>query len=194
MDRRLGKDDWLRVARLALLRGGVEDIRLDRLARDLHVTKGSFYWHFRDRGDLLEALLSEWEDELREIVAQLRQHKHRHSLIVLVRVLAERARVSEAGGSPSDAAIFSWAAASPEVRRRVNRVEEQRVKLLKKMIPDGARAELFYLIWLGFVSRGQRLPESRLRFLDVARMALRVLLPAKPRGRARRQTRRAARA
>ena len=46
MEQSLGKSDWLRAARLALLHGGVEAVRVERLARDLHVTKGSFYWHF----------------------------------------------------------------------------------------------------------------------------------------------------
>jgi len=57
MDRDLGQDDWLRAARLALLRGGVEAVRVEKLARDLGVTKGSFYWHFKDRDELLELLL-----------------------------------------------------------------------------------------------------------------------------------------
>jgi glycosyltransferase involved in cell wall biosynthesis len=33
---------------------------VEPLAKDLGVTKGSFYWHFRDRADLLEAMLEEW--------------------------------------------------------------------------------------------------------------------------------------
>src|SRR5207247_4105060 len=54
MDDRLGKDDWLRGARLALLREGPNGVRVEPLARELGVTKGSFYWHFHDREDLLE--------------------------------------------------------------------------------------------------------------------------------------------
>ena len=63
MDDRLGKDDWLRAARRALLIRGPNGVRVEPLARDLGVTKGSFYWHFSDRDDLLEALLVEWEQE-----------------------------------------------------------------------------------------------------------------------------------
>lgn len=35
-------------------------MRVERLAATLHVTKGSFYWHFKDRRSLLEALLETW--------------------------------------------------------------------------------------------------------------------------------------
>ena len=71
MERDLEREDWLRAARLALLRGGVEAVRVEKLARDLDVTKGSFYWHFKDRDELLDLLLREWESEVQEIVLQI---------------------------------------------------------------------------------------------------------------------------
>jgi len=194
MAKNLTKNDWLRAARLALLKGGVGDVRVDALARNLGVTKGSFYWHFGGHDELLEALLREWEEELREILTHLKHKKTSRPLIALVQELADRARLSEEGLSPSDAAIFSWAATSAEVARRVNRVEEQRMKLLKRMIPDAGRAELFYLIWLGFVSRGQREPASRVCFIEVARTALKLLRPAERGSRRRRPIRRSMRA
>ena len=49
--------DWLKAARLALLHRGPDAVRVEPLARGLGVTKGSFYWHFKDRNALLEALL-----------------------------------------------------------------------------------------------------------------------------------------
>ena len=52
--------DWLDQALAVLVEEGVEAVQVTRLARALQVTRGSFYWHFRDRGDLLEALIEEW--------------------------------------------------------------------------------------------------------------------------------------
>src|SRR5205807_2697550 len=124
---RLAREDWLRAARLALLRGGVEAVRPEKIARDLEVTKGSFYWHFQNREDLLEALLSEWETELPEILAQLGPEA---GLRPLLERVALRARQSERGEVPSDAAIFTWASVSPKVARRVNRAEQARIDLL----------------------------------------------------------------
>jgi AcrR family transcriptional regulator len=179
MDKALRKHDWLQAARLALLKGGVADVRVERLARDLHVTKGSFYWHFKDREELLELLLWEWENELREIVPQLQGRKGEEALLLLVRWLVKRARLSEAGFVPSDAAMFTWASVSPEVARRVNRTEEERIRALKQIIGHPDRTELFYLVWLGFVARGQRVPGSRQRFPHIAQLMLSALLPAK---------------
>lgn len=148
-------------------------MRVERLARDLHVTKGSFYWHFRDREELLELLLREWEQELaNDIIPRLRGRRGKEALLSLLQLLVKRVPLGDQGILPSDAAIFTWAAVSPEVARRVNRAERQRVRLLKRIIGDLHLVETLYLVWLGFVARGQRAPESRKTFPKIARMML----------------------
>ena len=54
------RQDWIDAAWEALGEGGVEAVRVEAIARDLGVTKGSFYWHFRDRQGLVAALLDRW--------------------------------------------------------------------------------------------------------------------------------------
>ena len=180
MDRDLGRDDWLQAARLALLHGGVEAVRVEKLARNLGVTKGSFYWHFKDRDELLELLLREWESEAQEILSQMGRESRRERIHGLVRLLEQRARLSEKGKVPSDAAIFAWASVDPWVARRVNKAEEERIALLRDFLGGHDRMELFYLVWLGFVARGQRVPESRKRFPEIARLLLEWL--SEPKG------------
>lgn len=58
----LSRQDWIRTARNTLERKGVAAVKVDHLARKLKVTRGSFYFHFVNRQDLLEALLQEWRD------------------------------------------------------------------------------------------------------------------------------------
>jgi AcrR family transcriptional regulator len=60
--RLLTREDWTRVAFDALA-GGVDAISVDRLAKRLGATRGSFYWHFKDREDLVRAALDLWERE-----------------------------------------------------------------------------------------------------------------------------------
>jgi AcrR family transcriptional regulator len=183
----LGRDEWLRAARLALLRGGVEAVRVAQLARDLGVTKGSFYWHFKDRDELLEMLLAEWERELGELLTQPRNETEGggdgDGVAALMAQLIEQARRSEKGEAPSDAAIFAWASVSPAVAERVNRAEEERLALLGRLFSDPARVEILYLAWIGFVARGQRLPAFRRRFPEIARTMFELLAaPPAPRG------------
>jgi AcrR family transcriptional regulator len=58
---RLSREDWVRAALLALADGGTAAVAVEPLAARLGATKGSFYWHFRDRRELLEAALESWE-------------------------------------------------------------------------------------------------------------------------------------
>jgi AcrR family transcriptional regulator len=190
MDKTLGREDWLRAARLALLHGGVEAVRVEKLARTLEVTKGSFYWHFKDREELLELLLCEWESELEELVGQVGTAGGVKDLRSLLSVLVERARLSEQGQVPSDAAIFAWASVSPEVAQRVNRAEQERLDLLKQWSGMPERVELLYLAWLGFVARGQRVPALRRRFPEIAQAMLELVQePGTAGGRRRRKAR-----
>src|SRR5262249_52935150 len=59
---RLGTTEWIEAALARLAQGGLDEIRVELLAKQLNVTKGSFYWHFHDRNDLLEQLLDSWRD------------------------------------------------------------------------------------------------------------------------------------
>jgi AcrR family transcriptional regulator len=55
------RDDWADAALAALAERGLAAVAVEPLARALGVTKGSFYWHFKDRAALIEATLARWE-------------------------------------------------------------------------------------------------------------------------------------
>lgn len=57
----LGRADWIKAALKLLVAEGESAVRITRLSEALGVTRGSFYWHFKDRADLLDALLETWE-------------------------------------------------------------------------------------------------------------------------------------
>ncbi len=56
----LGRADWLRTALQLLISDGVDAVQITRLASAMNVTRGSYYWHFKGRDDLLSAMLAEW--------------------------------------------------------------------------------------------------------------------------------------
>ncbi len=58
--RKLAPQDWVKAALEVLASQGIEGVRVDTLARKLGVTKGSFYWHFNSRDELLDALAASW--------------------------------------------------------------------------------------------------------------------------------------
>lgn len=58
----LARKDWEQAALQMLAERGVEGLAIEPLARRLGVTKGSFYWHFSDRMELLKSALATWEN------------------------------------------------------------------------------------------------------------------------------------
>jgi AcrR family transcriptional regulator len=57
----LDRDAWIAAATDILAKDGVDGVRVEVLAKRCRVTKGSFYWHFKDRRDLLNAVLAHWK-------------------------------------------------------------------------------------------------------------------------------------
>ncbi|WP_027235649.1 TetR/AcrR family transcriptional regulator [Leisingera caerulea] len=59
---RLSEEDWLAAAYEVLTESGVEAVKVMPLAKRLGVARTSFYWHFKDREELLEAMVRRWEE------------------------------------------------------------------------------------------------------------------------------------
>ncbi|MCP3970089.1 MAG: TetR/AcrR family transcriptional regulator [Rhodobacteraceae bacterium] len=54
---------WLNAAYEVLTQSGVEAVKVMPLAKQLGLTRTGFYWHFKDRDALLEAMVARWEDK-----------------------------------------------------------------------------------------------------------------------------------
>lgn len=57
----LDPEHWIEAATDVLARDGVAGLRVEVLAKHCGVTKGSFYWHFKDKQALLNAILERWK-------------------------------------------------------------------------------------------------------------------------------------
>lgn len=85
--KQLDRDGWIEGAIDALADDGLAGLRVETLAKRLGVTKGSFYWHFKDRQDLLQAVLQTWKDSrLRDIDKQSETvtGKEREQLLAII--------------------------------------------------------------------------------------------------------------
>ena len=68
--RPLTPDDWARAALKTIARGGIDSVAVETVAAELGATKGSFYWHFKDRDALIQAALDKWEQRRTEAVIE----------------------------------------------------------------------------------------------------------------------------
>lgn len=147
--------DWIRAAARRLGAGGISAVAVETLARDLGVTKGSFYWHFRDRAALLVALLADWADHATEPL--LRRLEGAASPAPRDRLARLAATVAGEGAGALDPAIRAWARHDPAAAAAVRRVDAARLAFIAGefralgFVPAAAstRARLFYLHLLG---------------------------------------------
>ena len=123
--------DWTVAGIAALAEGGVDAVRVERLAKRLGASKGSFYWHFADRPALLASMLELWEREgtsdVIEHVAAIADPAERLRLVTRE---ALEARTRGIDVAHAEAALRSWAAQDPAVAARFVRVEQARTDFL----------------------------------------------------------------
>jgi len=154
----LHPENWLRAAETRLAEHGIDSVRVEVLARDLGVSKGSFYWHFRDRAELLDQLLSRWED------AQLDWLNAEDASASAARWARFIARASDPGRMRMDVALRSWARLDQRVAARVAAVEKRNARVIADVLRDigfapsdaDSWSEVILLICLGWLDRATR--------------------------------------
>jgi AcrR family transcriptional regulator len=121
----LNRAGWAAAALEAIAQQGNLELSVESLARELGVTKGSFYWHFRSRGELVLAAVELWEERgTTQVIEALRAVMDpRERLRALFALAFERARQLTAEGS-------LFASADPAVARIVRRVSKRRLSYL----------------------------------------------------------------
>lgn len=126
---RLGREDWVLAAKKTLVARGIDAIKVDRLAKEIGVTRGSFYWHFKSRGELLQALLTYWGDTnttaIRAAVENYRGDG-KAQFAALLNVWIEEKDYSPA----FDNAVRDWARHSKTASTLLRKVDEERIALL----------------------------------------------------------------
>lgn len=133
----LTPEDWLRVAADVLVDKSIDGVRVEVLARMLKVTRGSFYWHFVDRNDLLERLLHAWRQQQTEqvIAANLRQGVSGHGVIHELAGLPMRGIKAQRGGA-IELAIRAWARRDAMARGVVDQVDQVRLDYIAQCFRD----------------------------------------------------------
>jgi AcrR family transcriptional regulator len=170
--RRKSREDWIAAARKVLVRSGVDSVKVDRLANDLHATRGSFYWHFTDRDELLNALLHDWEVSNYVAISTIRA-RWASSMPDLTELIEWW--VSEGTESPAfGMAIRTWARGDAIVENVMHRVDNEWINLVQLLFsPDIydeserlVRARVVYFHQVGYHALAMREPqEERFRLI-----------------------------
>lgn len=126
---RTPRAEWIRQGLRALADGGPDAVRVEPLAKALGVTRGGFYWHFEDRGALLEAMLDTWEKMTTEEVAENIATGGGDASARLRRLFA----LTSPGVVRIDLAIRDWARRDQAVAERLRRIDNRRMTHLRTL-------------------------------------------------------------
>jgi AcrR family transcriptional regulator len=161
----LGPSDWIAAAFGILREAGIDSVRIEPLAKQLLVTRGSFYWHFKDRAALLSALLDEWERSDTNRVIEMVEAENGPARERLSRLLAFC--VSDDGKTETELRI--WGIRDKDIGVRIAAVDAIRKRYLAQLYEqcgftkDEAhhRAQHIYNWWVGqfLVASGMPLDE-----------------------------------
>ncbi|MHA6264527.1 TetR/AcrR family transcriptional regulator [Arenibacterium sp. CAU 1754] len=126
------RQDWLNVAMDVLVSDGVEQVKVMSLGDRLGVSRSSFYWYFKSRQDLLDALLKRWQDtNTAALVAQAERPAETITQAVcnVFRCVVNPVLFDTA----LDFAVRAWARRSGKVRRVLDLSDQRRVAALTAM-------------------------------------------------------------
>jgi len=179
--RPLSPDDWARAALAAIARGGVGAVAVETIAAELGATKGSFYWHFKNRDALIQAALDRWEQGRTEAVIEELEREPEPAKR-LKKVLAAGFELG-----PTDRAEIALLANPdhPAALRAVRRVAERRITYMSQQLEalgwnsgDALdRAVLIYYVYVGYLQMTHVAPhvisgDARLRHVELVFDAL----------------------
>jgi len=151
MNDRLTKSDWIKHGLRTLANEGANALKVGPMSTKLKVSRGSFYWHFRDIADFRSQILRSWQESstdqvIQEIAGKAEPDRLKH--------LMRRAFVAKRS---LDQAIRSWAAEDEDVAAMVASVDARRVAYIAGLLVDAgvesqkasSRAAFMYWAYLG---------------------------------------------
>lgn len=152
-------DLWLQAAYDALIENGVDAVRILPLAKTLNLSRTSFYWFFKDREEMLDALVARWRDK--NTGALLRQtNAYAQTIEEAVLNVFDCWLSSDLFDPAFEFAIRSWALQSLQVEEEVRTADALRLEALSRMFEHfgfdksiaDVRARTIYLVQIGYIS------------------------------------------
>ncbi len=151
------RQDWLNLALDVLVSDGVEQVKVLALAERMGVSRSSFYWYFKSRQDLLDALLAQWRaTNTAAFIGQA--EKTAPSITAAVLNVWHCVANGRLFDTALDFAIRDWARRAGKVRRALDLSDTERLAALTAMFvrydypaeEAATRARALYYMQIGY--------------------------------------------
>lgn len=157
------QEGWLEAAYDCLIESGVESVKILPLAKRLNLSRTSFYWFFKDREELLGALVARWRE--RNTGSLVKQSEaYAESLAEAMLNVFDCWLNKDLFDSQFEFAVRSWALQSPDILVEVQAADQTRIEAIGRMFmrfgyDEGladVRARTTYLVQIGYISMQSR--------------------------------------
>jgi AcrR family transcriptional regulator len=165
MTKRLTAQDWIDFALKTLVREGFPALKADVLARELGVSRGSFYWHFAELGTFHARVIEHWRQAATEaIIAGLERYDTREQrLDMLLRGAFGHSALMEIR-------MRAWADENAQAAQVMNDIDRRRRAYIEQLLVQAGvapslaatRAQLLYWAYLGAALNRSRLTGAQL--------------------------------
>jgi len=133
---------WIDAAMDALADGGVEAVRVDPMAKRLGVTRGSFYWHFKDRAALHQAMLRQWREQASYNLLDRIERQSETARARLKRLLAlPYSGPRAARAAAIEVAIRLWARRDRNAAKAVRHIDRVRLEYFERLFGEHGLAK-----------------------------------------------------
>lgn len=163
---RLQREDWLEQGLATLAEHGVDALTIDAMCKQMAVTKGSFYHHFKNRQAFLEAILAFWEDKYTKKFIAVSQEglSSQEKLERLHQLVIDSYGTYEVN-------IRAWAQVDPLARTYQERVDQQRLNFLYELQKDSYADDadawtMAHLQYTSLIGSAQMMPALALADLE----------------------------
>jgi AcrR family transcriptional regulator len=131
---RTPRASWIDEGLRALAAGGLDAVRIEKLAEALGVTKGGFYGQFDGRPALLEEMLDAWERATIDQVIERVEAEGGNARAKLGRLFALAS--SSRDLLKIEMAIRDWARRDKNVAKRLRRIDNRRMEYARSLFAD----------------------------------------------------------
>jgi len=130
------KKEWIAAGFKALNKSGYLSIKVEAIARQLKISKGSFYWHFKNAAELKASMLESWvEQSTNSIIHVVEENstKPTEQLRLLVKITSDLGANQRDNHPFDEAAIRHWARFEPQVAKTMKQVDQARLAFVEKL-------------------------------------------------------------
>jgi AcrR family transcriptional regulator len=133
LSKRVSKADWLEKALEILETEGIDYVKIERLSKELNVSRSGFYWPFENRQALINEMIKYWGNEFTSVVTS---NKKLLTLYPKERLYRTIKFIIENNLTQLELPMRACAETDPVAKKLVNQVYQMRLEFIRSTLTE----------------------------------------------------------